>query len=73
MGGKKRTDKTKVRVAHELPKRRRIAIKEALEAHQTEDRPEWDRAAEWGNIRLYRKIINKICVICSAFLNMSSK
>tara|TARA_B100000900_G_scaffold88258_2_gene71819 strand:+ start:34304 stop:35629 length:1326 start_codon:yes stop_codon:yes gene_type:complete len=57
MGGKKRADKAKVRVAHELPKRRRIAIKEALEAHQTEDRPEWDRGAEWGNIRLYRKII----------------
>ena len=37
MGGKKSADKTKVRVAHELPKRR-IAIKEALEAHQTEDR-----------------------------------
>ena len=57
MGGKKSADKTKVRVAHELPKRRRIAIKEALEAHQTEDRPEWDRGADWGNIRLYRKII----------------
>ena len=50
-------DKAKIRVAHELPKRRRIAIKEALDAHQTEDRPEWDRSAEWGNIRLYRKII----------------
>ena len=46
MGGKKSADKTKVRVAHELPKRRRIAIKEALEAHQTEDRPEWDRGAD---------------------------
>ncbi len=57
MGGKKSADKTKVRVAHELPKRRRIAIKEALEAHQTEDRPEWDRGADWGKIRLYRKII----------------
>ena len=57
MGAKKRADKAKVRVAHELPKRRRIAIKEALDAHQTEDRPEWDRSAEWGNIRLYRKII----------------
>ena len=59
MGAKKRADKAKVRVAHELPKRRRIAIKEALDAHQTEDRPEWDRSAEWGNIRLYRKIIKK--------------
>ena len=48
MGAKKRADKAKVRVAHELPKRRRIAIKEALDAHQTEDRPEWDRSAEWG-------------------------
>ena len=48
MGGKKSADKTKVRVAHELPKRRRIAIKEALEAHQTEDRPEWDRGQIGG-------------------------
>ena len=57
MGEKKKVKKTKIRVAHELPKRRRIAIQEALDAHQTEDRPEWDRSAEWGNIRLYRKII----------------
>ncbi|MDP6334360.1 MAG: succinylglutamate desuccinylase/aspartoacylase family protein [Candidatus Poseidoniaceae archaeon] len=57
MGGKKKVKKTKIRVAHELPKRRRIAIQEALDAHQTEDRPEWDRSADWGNIRLYRKVI----------------
>ena len=57
MGKGKKVKKTKVRVAHELPKRRRMAIQEALAAHQTEDRPEWDRGAEWGNIRLFRKII----------------
>ena len=57
MGRKKNVKKTKIRVAHELPKRRKIAIQEALAAHQTEDRPEWDRSAEWGNIRLFRKII----------------
>ena len=57
MGRKKNVKKTKIRVAHELPKRRKIAIKEALAAHQTEDRPEWDRSAEWGNIRLFRKIV----------------
>ena len=57
MGRKKNVKKTKIRVAHELPKRRKMAIQEALAAHQTEDRPEWDRSAEWGKIRLFRKII----------------
>lgn len=57
MGKGKKVKKTKVRVAHELPKRRKMAIQEALAAHQTEDRPEWDRGAEWGNIRLFRKIV----------------
>ncbi|DAC27950.1 MAG TPA: hypothetical protein D7H99_03475 [Candidatus Poseidoniales archaeon] len=57
MGNGKKVKKTKVRVAHELPKRRKMAIQEALAAHQTEDRPEWDRGAEWGNIRLFRKIV----------------
>lgn len=54
-----RTEKTvrTVRVAHELPKRRKMAIEEALRAHQTEDRPEWDRGSEWGEIRFYRKKI----------------
>ena len=28
-------------------------------AHQTEDRPEWDRSAEWGKIRLFRKLIKR--------------
>ena len=57
MAGRKKVKKTKVRVAHELPKRRKIAIQEALAAHQTEDRPEWDRTAVWGNIKLFRKTI----------------
>ena len=57
MDGRKKVKKTKVRVAHELPKRRKIAIQEALAAHQTEDRPEWDRTAVWGNIKLFRKTI----------------
>jgi hypothetical protein len=57
MGKGKKVKKTKVRVAHELPKRRKMAIQEALAAHQTEDRPEWDRGAEWSNIRLFRKIV----------------
>ncbi len=47
MGGKKKVKKKKVRLAHELPKRRKIAIQEALNAHKTEDRPEWDRSADW--------------------------
>lgn len=55
----KRKKKTirKVRVAHELPKRRKIAIEEAMKAHKTEDRPEWDRGSDWGEIRFYRKRI----------------
>ena len=57
MGRGKKVKKTKVRVAHELPKRRKMAIQEALAAHQTEDRPEWDRGAEWGNVRIFRKIV----------------
>ena len=28
-------------------------------AHQTEDRPEWDRSANWGNIKLFRKPLNR--------------
>ena len=57
MGAKKSRRKTKVRVAHELPKRRRIAIQEAMNAHKLEDRPDWDRSAEWGNVKFYRKTI----------------
>ena len=57
MAERKKVKKTKVRLAHELPKRRKIAIQEALAAHQTEDRPEWDRGADWGNVKLFRKTI----------------
>mgnify|MGYP005699582309 FL=1 len=57
MGVKRKPRKTKVRVAHELPKRRRIAIQEAMNAHKLEDRPEWDRGADWGNAKFYRKTI----------------
>ncbi len=46
-----------IRLAHELPKKRRIEITKALEQHKTEDRPEWDRDAEWGEVRFYRKKI----------------
>ncbi len=57
MAAKKSKAKKKVRVAHELPKRRRNAIQEAMAAHKLEDRPEWDRTAKWTNTRFYRKII----------------
>ena len=57
MAGKKRKAKAKIRVAHELPRRRRNAIQEAMAAHKSEDRPEWDRSAKWSNTRFYRKII----------------
>ena len=57
MGGKKKVKKTKVRVAVEMPKSRRMAIEEAMASHQPEDHPEWDRGAEWGDVRFYRKRI----------------
>ena len=52
MPGRKKKTVRKVRVAHELPKRRRTAIDEAMKAHQTEDRPEWDRSSTWGDLSL---------------------
>ncbi len=55
MGGKKR----KVRVAHELPKDRRLAIKKALEEHESEGRPEWDRSSDWKEFRFMRKRVKK--------------
>ena len=58
MAGRKKKTVRKVRVAHELPKRRRMAIDEAMKAHQTEDRPEWDRGSDWGDVRFFRKRIN---------------
>ncbi len=57
MGGKKKVKKTKVRVAVEMPKSRRMAIEEAMASHQPEDHPEWDRGVEWGDVRFYRKRI----------------
>lgn len=53
MAGKKR----RVRVAHELPKTRRLAIKKALQEHESEDRPDWDRSSEWVVTRFLRKRI----------------
>ena len=51
MAGKKR----RVRVAHELPKTRRLAIKKALQEHESEDRPDWDRSTDWKVTRFLRK------------------
>ena len=51
MVGKKR----RIRVANELPKTRRLAIKKALDEHESAARPEWDRASEWNDIRFLRK------------------
>tara|TARA_B100000405_G_scaffold40088_1_gene26875 strand:+ start:1317 stop:2612 length:1296 start_codon:yes stop_codon:yes gene_type:complete len=53
MAGKKR----RVRVANELPKTRRLAIKKALDEHESEGRPEWDRLSDWKDIRFLRKRI----------------
>ena len=51
MAGKKR----RIRVANELPKTRRLAIKKALDEHESEARPEWDRVSEWNDIRFLEK------------------
>lgn len=56
MAGKKR--RQKVRVAHELPKGRKKEIKKALESH-AEERSEWDRANDWSDIRVERKLIRR--------------
>ena len=53
MAGKKR----RVRVANELPKTRRLAIKKALDEHESEGRPDWDRLSDWKDIRFLRKRI----------------
>jgi len=53
MAGKKR----RVRVANELPKTRRMAIKKALDEHESEGRPDWDRLSDWKDIRFLRKRI----------------
>ena len=55
MGDKKGVKKTKVRVALEIPKSRRMAIEEAMSSHEPEHHPEWDRGAEWKDVRFYRK------------------
>ncbi|MAE79150.1 MAG: hypothetical protein CL967_05210 [Euryarchaeota archaeon] len=57
MAAKKPKAKKKIRVAHELPRKRKNAIQEAMAAHKLEDRPEWDRTAKWTSTRFYRKII----------------
>ena len=57
MAAKKPKAKKKIRVAHELPRKRKNAIQEAMAAHKLEDRPEWDRTAKWTSARFYRKII----------------
>jgi len=49
--------KKTVRIAHELSRDRRIAIKKALQDHETETRSDWDRENEWKQIRFCRKII----------------
>ena len=53
MAGKKR----RIRVANELPKTRRLAIKKALSEHESEGRPDWDRSSDWKDIRFMRKRI----------------
>jgi len=55
MGG--RGKRKPIRLAHELPKKRKMEISKALEQHKSEDRPEWDRDADWGEIRFFRRKI----------------
>ena len=49
--------KKRVRVAHELSETRRMVIKKALEEHETEARPDWDRVSDWSDIKFLRKKI----------------
>ena len=46
-----------IKTAHEIPKRRKRAIEEALAAHEPSNNPDWDRGAEWGPLRFMRKKI----------------
>ncbi len=46
-----------IKTAHEIPKRRKRAIEEALAAHEPSNNPDWDRGAEWGPLRFMRKRI----------------
>ena len=49
----------RVRIAHELSKRRRKVIEKALAEHKSEDRTEWDRNSEWVDYKFYRKTIKR--------------
>ena len=51
MAGRKR----RIRVAHEMSKPRRLAIKKALAEHESENRQDWDRSADWKEVRFLRK------------------
>ena len=54
MAGKK-TSKKKVRLAHEIPQKRRKMIEKALADHEREAHPEWDKDAEWKSFNFQRK------------------
>ena len=45
-----------IKTAHEIPKRRKRAIEEALAAHEPSNNPEWDRGAS-GAPALHAKTI----------------
>ena len=49
----------RVRIAHELSRRRRKVIEKALAEHKSEDRTEWDRNADWTDCKFYRKTIKR--------------
>ena len=55
MGGKK--SKRPIRLAHELSRKRKVEISKALKEYESESRPDWDRDADWGDIRFYRRRI----------------
>ena len=54
MAGKK-TSRKKVRLAHEIPQKRRKMIEKALADHEREPHPEWDKGAEWKSFTFQRK------------------
>ena len=52
-----KSGKNKIRLAHEIPKKRRRMIEKALADHEREAHPEWDKGAKWGAISFQRKKI----------------
>ena len=57
----------KLKVAYEMPQKRRKAIKAAAKEHPRKMRPEWDRATGQEPHRFHRRRINPGCIRTIAF------